>query len=117
MSTTNEDLLAAAKAYRDKSYPFLPDNSTRQEEYAAAELAKLMDDAIAAAERELAERKLPIDDNARLLDERNRLIAFVKNIYSNFDCDEDGHKYNTYCRCCDAMKLLSGLGIEVKYDA
>jgi hypothetical protein len=36
----------------------------------------------------------------------DELEAFVKNIASNYDCDEDAHKYNTPCRCCDAKALL-----------
>lgn len=35
--------------------------------------------------------------------------SFIQNIATGFDCDSDAHKYNTYCRCCEAQKLLEKL--------
>jgi hypothetical protein len=34
------------------------------------------------------------------------LLSFIREIKENWDCDEDSHKYNTICRCCDAEKTL-----------
>jgi hypothetical protein len=34
------------------------------------------------------------------------LLSFIKEIKENWDCDDDAHKYNTICRCCDAEKTL-----------
>jgi hypothetical protein len=34
------------------------------------------------------------------------LIDFVKDCATNWDCDNDSHKYNTPCRMCDAQKVL-----------
>lgn len=31
---------------------------------------------------------------------------FVKDAAHNWDCDEDGHKYGTYCRVCEAKIIL-----------
>ena len=33
-------------------------------------------------------------------------LDFIKDIESNYDCDEDAHTYNTRCRCCEAKKLI-----------
>lgn len=40
------------------------------------------------------------------------LLSFIREIKDNWDCDEDSHKYNTICRCCDAEKTL--IGFEYK---
>lgn len=45
----------------------------------------------------------------RLREDNMRLKAFVLWIFKGFDCDSDGHKYKTYCRTCDAGKLLAAL--------
>lgn len=45
-------------------------------------------------------------DNEKLRD----LIAFVQDIATNYDCDADGHKYGTYCRRCEAARILKDLG-------
>jgi len=34
------------------------------------------------------------------------LIDFVKDCATNWDCDNDSHKYNTPCRMCEAEKVL-----------
>jgi hypothetical protein len=34
------------------------------------------------------------------------LIDFVKDCATNWDCDNDSHKYNTPCRMCEAQKVL-----------
>ena len=44
--------------------------------------------------------------NKVLLNENDKLRKFAMNIRDNYDCDKDGHKYNTYCRSCEAKSLL-----------
>ncbi len=39
-------------------------------------------------------------------EEVKSLLSFIREIKDNWDCDEDSHKYNTICRCCDAEKTL-----------
>lgn len=118
MSTINEDLLAAAKAYRDKSYPFLPDNSTRQEEYAAAELATQMDKAIAAAEREITERLKPVNDDAwlsSLSTSQDRAgLYFGPRLFWSYSgrCFWLGGYQIDIANRGQLIDLLSGLGIE-----
>jgi hypothetical protein len=123
VSAINENLLAAAKAYRDKSYPFLSDNPTRQEEYAAAELATQMDKAIAAAERELAERLKPIDEEwlskVAIQSADVFCINGVWQVWYGEHCKEWLVRHDSWAIAI-AMKsksqllaLLSGLGIEV----
>ncbi len=34
------------------------------------------------------------------------LEDFVRECRDNFDCDEDAHKHHTFCRACEAAKLL-----------
>ena len=34
----------------------------------------------------------------------------LKSVFSNWDCDPDGHKYGTSCRCCEAEKALKEMG-------
>jgi len=34
------------------------------------------------------------------------LIDFIKDCESNWDCDEDSHRYNTPCRICEAQKVM-----------
>lgn len=38
------------------------------------------------------------------------LEAFVRDIRDNWDCDEDGHKYDIACRCCMAEDLIGSRG-------
>jgi hypothetical protein len=35
------------------------------------------------------------------------LLSFLREIKTNWDCDNDAHKYNTICRCCDAENILN----------
>jgi hypothetical protein len=35
-----------------------------------------------------------------------KLKEFIRIIRDNFDCDEDAHRYNTFCMCCEAERLL-----------
>ncbi len=35
-----------------------------------------------------------------------RLTEFVRDCRDNWDCDKDGHRYNTGCRCCEAETIL-----------
>jgi hypothetical protein len=44
---------------------------------------------------------------AELYTKLEELEDFVRDCRDNWDCDEDAHKYNTICRCCEAKKLLS----------
>lgn len=37
------------------------------------------------------------------------LVKFIKSIAENYDCDFDGHRYGTYCRKCEAEKILKSL--------
>jgi hypothetical protein len=49
------------------------------------------------------------DMESELKAERERvkkLKRFADDISSNYDCDGDGHRYSTYCRKCDAKKVL-----------
>jgi len=39
-------------------------------------------------------------------EEVKTLIDFIKDCASNWDCDEDSHRYNTPCRMCEAQKVL-----------
>ena len=32
--------------------------------------------------------------------------SFIKDLATNYDCDEDSHKYDTGCRVCNAKDLL-----------
>lgn len=32
---------------------------------------------------------------------------WIRNVDKNFDCDRDGHRYNTYCRKCEAKALAN----------
>jgi hypothetical protein len=52
-------------------------------------------------------------DNAKLIAAAPEMLAFIKNIRDNYDCDQDAHKYQCGCgcRCCEAAKILSELGI------
>lgn len=34
------------------------------------------------------------------------LFYLIKDIATNYDHDEDAHKYNTRCRQCEAQKIL-----------
>lgn len=34
------------------------------------------------------------------------LEAFARDVRDNWDCDSDGHRYDTGCRCCKAGKVL-----------
>jgi hypothetical protein len=59
-------------------------------------------------------------DNLYLLDETGQsqqperevnkvIMEFIRDVAENWDCDEDGHKYNTGCRKCSAAELLYDL--------
>ncbi len=37
----------------------------------------------------------------------NKMEKFIKNIGEDYDCDMDGHRYNTGCRKCEARDLLN----------
>ena len=39
-----------------------------------------------------------------------QLEEFVRDVATNYDCDADGHRYNTGCRCCEAEGLLKPRG-------
>lgn len=42
------------------------------------------------------------------------VIDFIRDIAQNWDCDEDGHKYNTGCRKCSASELYFELSKQQK---
>jgi hypothetical protein len=49
-----------------------------------------------------------------ILEEKNKeLYEFARDCSANWDCDNDGHKYDTPCRMCDAKKLLKQTEWEV----
>ena len=46
-------------------------------------------------------------DAVRKLAERvAKLEDFARECRDNFDCDSDGHRYNVYCRSCEAKQVL-----------
>ena len=49
-------------------------------------------------------------DSRELIDKQEALIKeirlFCKDVADNYDCDSDGHKYNTGCRSCNAKAVL-----------
>lgn len=49
-------------------------------------------------------------ERCRLIARIKDLESFVLSVRDNYDCDEDGHKYDTGCRCCEADGLLGGRG-------
>ena len=42
----------------------------------------------------------------RLADRVAALEQFAESCRDNYDCDSDGHRYNTGCRSCEAKELL-----------
>ena len=51
----------------------------------------------------IKEKKLGLNNKDNIIKE---LLSFVNDVAHNFDCDEDGHKYQTGCRACNANELL-----------
>jgi len=49
-------------------------------------------------------------------DKNKELYEFARNCSANFDCDKDGHKYDTTCRKCDAKKLLKQTEWEIYFN-
>ena len=49
-------------------------------------------------------------ERCRLIERIEELESFVRNVRDNYDCDEDGHKHGTGCRCCEADGHLGGRG-------
>lgn len=43
---------------------------------------------------------------ATLTNRVQQLEKFVRSVERDWDCDQDGHKYGTGCRCCEAEELL-----------
>lgn len=41
-----------------------------------------------------------------VLDDVKALRSFAKVVADSFDCDSDAHKYGTFCRACEAKKIL-----------
>ena len=39
-------------------------------------------------------------------EEVKSLLNFINDCASNWDCDNDAHRYNTPCRMCEAQKVL-----------
>lgn len=46
------------------------------------------------------------EDQKRLKERVVVLEDLLRDIRDNWDCDEDGHKYGTSCRCCQAAALI-----------
>ena len=44
----------------------------------------------------------------------NKIIDFLEDLSSNYDCDEDAHRYNTRCFVCEAQKLLNKTKVDGK---
>ena len=42
----------------------------------------------------------------------NKIIDFLEDLSSNYDCDEDAHRYNTRCFVCEAQKLLNKTKVD-----
>lgn len=49
------------------------------------------------------------EDIPKLLDALEKAMRELVDVRDSWDCDEDGHKYNTGCRKCDADNLLKEL--------
>jgi hypothetical protein len=47
-------------------------------------------------------------DNQWLIEQIEILTQFAKDVYDNWDCDTDAHKFRTPCRKCEARKLIKG---------
>lgn len=65
-----------------------------------------------------AKADLTREANNRDLEEASEVdkevLEFIRDIAYNWDCDEDGHKYNTGCRKCTASELYHKLSKEQK---
>jgi hypothetical protein len=48
-------------------------------------------------------------ENTQLRKEIEELKTFARDIFMNYDCDSDSHKYGLPCRACAAEKLLGKL--------
>ena len=48
--------------------------------------------------------------------ELKQLREFARDCAKNWDCDSDGHKYNTGCRCCEAETLLQQTEWDVEIE-
>lgn len=51
--------------------------------------------------------------------EIKHLREFARDCAENWDCDTDGHKYNTGCRCCEAelLKQQTEWDVEIVTDS
>lgn len=58
--------------------------------------------------RYISELEKEVEQDKKMYSEEEvkPLLSFIREIKENWDCDDDAHKYNTICRCCDAEKTL-----------
>ncbi|MCK5611505.1 hypothetical protein KAR91_57070 [Candidatus Pacearchaeota archaeon] len=47
-------------------------------------------------------------ENEKLTEQVKSYKNALTEIWNDFDCDSDAHKYNTTCRCCLAKKTIKG---------
>ena len=47
--------------------------------------------------------------DAEILAMLKQCRSHCRDLAENFDCDSDGHRYNTYCRKCEAAEHLKEL--------
>ncbi len=47
-----------------------------------------------------------LEANARLIAAAPSLLEFAQDIASNYDCDQDAHRYDTRCRKCCAKEVI-----------
>lgn len=69
-----------------------------QEEY--ADLCRMNDEATSLAKELTRQRDLAVSE--------------LETVANGFDCDNDAHRYGSYCRKCEANKALSIINGEVK---
>lgn len=51
---------------------------------------------------------------ATLTRQRDLAVSELETVANGFDCDNDAHRYGSYCRKCEAKKALSTIKGEVK---
>ena len=52
-------------------------------------------------------------ENGTLREALSRVRSLLVDIRDHWDCNEDGHRYGTGCRSCDATTILSVLDEEI----
>jgi len=54
-------------------------------------------------------RELTPDEIKRLIEAAPAMFDELKDIADNYDHDDDGHRYNTGCRCCKAQDVIDSI--------